>query len=228
MLALAIADSAVCVGKVILSTDSTIVFVTDAVLYVLNVAGTFSVFLLVFVAIERLIAILRPHSFNTNPRRAWKALLITVAASVGLVTLFKMPRETPRLQPMRRGFKVCIPTVCFLTITICYIMIAAMLLVRAKSARTRDSTFNPTASPKLRRKPVHLRLRQRHVPEGREPVLQADSRQAVDVLPLTVSGIITANRSALDHTGKTCLATAMTFVHQRKQVVTTVSGCYNE
>ena len=95
MLALAIADSAVFVGAIILSTDPSIVFATYAVLYVLNVAVTLSMFLLVFVAIERLIAILRPHSFNTNPRRARRALIIIAAASVGLAALFIVIKETP-------------------------------------------------------------------------------------------------------------------------------------
>ena len=88
MLALAIADSAICIDAIILSTDPSVVFAINAVLYVLNVALTFSMFLLVFVAIERLTATFRPHSFNQNPRRAWKALLIIAAASVGFVAFF--------------------------------------------------------------------------------------------------------------------------------------------
>ena len=147
MLALAVADSAICIGAIILSTERTNVFAKDAVLYVLNVAVTFSMFLLVFVAIERLTAIFRPYSFNTNPRRAWKALLIIATASVGFATFSILTRET-RLQSIRRGIKVCVFIVCVLTITICYIMIAATLLARDKSARTRVSTFYPTASPK--------------------------------------------------------------------------------
>ena len=147
MLALAIADSAICIGAIILSTDPTIVFATEAVFCVLDVAVTFSMFLLVFVAIERLTAILRPHSFNTNPRRARRALIIIVAASVGFATFSVVTTET-RLQSIRSGIQVCILIVSVLTIIICYIMIAATLLARAKSARKRVSTFNPTASPK--------------------------------------------------------------------------------
>ena len=146
MLALAVADSAICIGAIILSTERTNVFATYAVLYVLDVAVTFSMFLLVFVAIERLTAILRPHSFTTNSRRAWKALIIIAAVSVGLVTCSIATRET-RLQSIHTGIQMFIFTVSVLAIIICYIMIAAMLLARDKSARTRVSTFNPTASP---------------------------------------------------------------------------------
>ena len=147
MLALAIADSAICIGAIILSIVPTTVFARSAVLYELNVAVTFSMFLLVFVAIERLTAIIRPHSFNTNPRRAWKALLIIAAASVGFETFFTVTKGT-RLKSVRSGIQVFVVIVSVLTITICYIMIAATLLARAKSARKRVSTFNPTASPK--------------------------------------------------------------------------------
>ena len=144
MLALAIADLAVCVCAIILSIDPNITF---AVLYVLNVAVTFSMFLLVFVAIERLTAILRPYSFNQKPRRAWKALLIIAAASVGLEAFCMVTRETP-LESIRSVIPVCVISVSVLTMTISYIMIAATLLARATAARKRVSTFNPTASAK--------------------------------------------------------------------------------
>ena len=159
MFALAIADSTVCIGAIILSTDPTIVF-ARFVLYVLNVAVLFSVFLLVFVAIERLTAILRPHSFNQNPRRAWKALLIIAAASVGFEAFSTVTRET-RFQSIRRGILLCVFIVSFSTIVICYIMIAATLLARAKSARKRVSTFNPNASPK--RQPSHFQKGQLNI-----------------------------------------------------------------
>ena len=149
MLALAIADSAVCVGAIILSIVPTTVFARSAVLYELNVAVTFSMFLLVFVSIERLTAILRPHSFNTNTRRAWKALLIIAAASVGFEAFYMLATGT-QLQSIRNGIQMFIFIVSVLAITICYITIAATLLTRAKSARKRISTFNPTASPKPR------------------------------------------------------------------------------
>ena len=66
MLALPSADSAVNMDAVILATDPTIVFARDAVLSVLNVALTFPMLLLVFVAIERLTAIVEN---STHHRR---------------------------------------------------------------------------------------------------------------------------------------------------------------
>ena len=148
MFALAIADSAICICVVIfVQTRNSIV--AESAMNVFNVAVFFSMFLLVFVAIERLTAILRPHSFNQNPRRAWKALLIIAAATVVFViSLFLMKQQ--QLLRIHGRIKVGIGILSVLTITICYTLIAAALLARTRNARKRVSTFNPPGSPKLR------------------------------------------------------------------------------
>ena len=148
MFALALADSAICVCVVIfVQMLKSIVF--DYAMYAFNVAVFFSMFLLVFVAIERLTAILRPHSFNLNPRRAWKALLMIAAATVGFVISLFVMKELQQLRILS-GIKVGVGIAGVLTITICYTLIAVALLARARTARKRVSTSNPTASPKLR------------------------------------------------------------------------------
>ena len=148
MFALAIADSAICVCVVIFVQMPKSTFANYA-MHVFNVAVFFSMFLLVFVAIERLMAILLPHSFNLNPRRAWKALLMIVAATVVFVISLFVIRERQQLR-IHREIKVGVSIVGVLTITICYTIIAVALLARARTARKRVSTFNPTTSPKLR------------------------------------------------------------------------------
>ena len=147
MFALVIADSAICVCVVIfVQTRNSIFF--DCAMYASNVAVFFSMFLLVFVAIERLTAILRPHSFNTNPRRAWKALLIIAAATVVFVISLYVMKELQL--PITSGFVVGVGIVSVLIIIVCYTVIAASLLARARRARKSVATFNPTASPKQR------------------------------------------------------------------------------
>ena len=148
MFALAIADSAICVCVVIFvqTPDNTFVEYTKPVF---NVAVFFSMFLLVFVAIERLTAVLRPHSFNQNPRRAWKALLIIAAATVVFAISLFVLRKRQFLR-IEIEAKLGVSFVSVLIITICYTLIAAALLARARTARKRVSTVNPNASPKLR------------------------------------------------------------------------------
>ena len=147
MFALAIADSAICVCVVIFVQTPNSIFAESA-MYVFNVAVFFSMFLLVLVAIERLTATLRPHSFKLNPRQAWKLLLVIGAASVVfIISLYVRERHLLRI---RNGIKVGIGIVSVLIITVCYTVIASSLLARARTARKRIVTFNPTASPKLR------------------------------------------------------------------------------
>ena len=147
LFALAIADSAICVCVVIfVQTRNSILF--DYAMYAFNGAVFFSMFLLVFVAIERLIAILRPHTFNKNPRRARKALLIIAAATVVFVVSLYVTKE--RQSPFTSEIVVGVGIVSVLIIIVCYTVIAASLLARARRARKRVSTFNPTASPKQR------------------------------------------------------------------------------
>jgi len=149
MFALAVADSAICVCVVIFSLQMRNRIFFEYATYAFNVAVFFSMFLLVFVAIERLVAILRPHSFNKKPRRAWKALLIIAAVTVVFViSLYLMRGRQFRL--IKSGFKVGVGIVSVLIIIVCYTGIAASLLARARTARKRVSTFNPTASTKLR------------------------------------------------------------------------------
>ena len=70
MFALAVADTAICMSGVVISLAFNHVLMKMIFQYVLNVAIMFSILLLVFVSIERLIAVRRPHTFNMNPRRA--------------------------------------------------------------------------------------------------------------------------------------------------------------
>ena len=148
MFALAIADSAICVCVVIFLQTRNRIFAEYA-MYAFNMAVFFSMFLLVFVAIERLAAIFRPHSFNKNPRRPWKALLIIAAATVAFVISLFLMRERQFLR-IKSGFKVGVGIVSVLVIIVCYTGIAASLLARARTARKRVFTFNPTASTKVR------------------------------------------------------------------------------
>ena len=150
MFALAVADSAICVCAIILTQTPPRTFVKYVSLYVFDVAVISSMLLLVFVAIERLTAILRPHSFNMTPRRGWKALLIIAAGSVVYVAWQKVMRDLQFRMSIRSGFKVGTVIVSVLTITICYTLIAVALFARARSACKRVCAINLTALPQLR------------------------------------------------------------------------------
>ena len=76
MFALAVADTAICMSGVVMSLAFNHDVTKMIFQYILYVALTFSMVLLVFVSIERLIAVRRPHTFNMNPKRAKIYLLV--------------------------------------------------------------------------------------------------------------------------------------------------------
>ena len=76
MFALAVADTAICMSGVVISLAFNHDVTKMIFLYILDAAITFSILLLVFVSIERLIAVRRPHMFNINTKRAKIYLLV--------------------------------------------------------------------------------------------------------------------------------------------------------
>ncbi|KAI0210415.1 hypothetical protein LSAT2_004843 [Lamellibrachia satsuma] len=151
MFALAVADSSVCVCGIVLSATQTGWVKTQVLLCVIDMSILFSSFLLVFVSIERLMAVRRPHSFNVNAQRAKKALIIiaviaTVGTSVNTVT-----RHCKFVQ-FRRVYSSCVALGCISTMTTFYILTAVTLLVRARASRNQiavshgTSEYNPCPS----------------------------------------------------------------------------------
>ncbi|KAI0214235.1 hypothetical protein LSAT2_000668, partial [Lamellibrachia satsuma] len=65
MFALAVADSTICVG-IVLGAALIGSVTAKAILCVINTSIVYSVLLLVFVSVERLIAVRRPYSFTVN------------------------------------------------------------------------------------------------------------------------------------------------------------------
>ena len=76
LFALAVAVTAICVAGIVVTASLTNVFTQMIVILIMSLAINYSVVLLTFVSVERLLAVRRPHSFTMNPRRAKMALLI--------------------------------------------------------------------------------------------------------------------------------------------------------
>ncbi|KAI0211204.1 hypothetical protein LSAT2_003979 [Lamellibrachia satsuma] len=144
MFALAVADSTVCVCGIVLCATQTGLVKREAMLYVVNVSTLFSSFLLVFVSIERLMAVRRPHSFNVNAHRAKKALVfIAVFAVVG--TSVNIVARLCKQDKFRRVYTSCVPLVCIFTMTTCYILMAVTLLIRARASRNQIAALQGTS-----------------------------------------------------------------------------------
>ena len=146
MFALAVADSAVCISGMVLTLTKS-GFVTKVVFsYIIHVSATFSIFLLVFVSIERLIAVKRPYSFSIDPQRAKKAMTIIVVPA----TLFSIITKTAynmRYTRYVKVFEMCTLSSCALIITTCYTLMAVELLKKVYASRNQVGVQNVTRSP---------------------------------------------------------------------------------
>ncbi|KAI0236735.1 hypothetical protein LSAT2_012720 [Lamellibrachia satsuma] len=144
MFALAVADSAVCVCGIVLSATQDGLVKKEAILYVINLSILFSSFLLVFVSIERFMAIRRPHSFNVNAQRAKKALIIiAVIATVG--TSVNTVAKLYRYDQFKRVYTVCVALVCISAMATFYILMAVALLLRARTSRNQIAVLRGTS-----------------------------------------------------------------------------------
>ena len=127
ILALAVADSAVCISGMVL-TFATHDFVAMMVfVYIISMSATFSIFLLVLVSNERLIAVKRPHSFNIEPQRAKKATLFIVVPAT-LFTLVMTMAYTMGYTRFVKVLEICTLSSCALIMIICYTVMAIELL----------------------------------------------------------------------------------------------------
>ena len=134
LLALAVSDTSTCLCGIILTR----VIISRTMLYVIlcliEVSITFSLYLLAFVSIERLLAVWRPHSFKLGATRAKIALSIiaVLSGAVGAVMTIARIRHHALLS---RLFPMFVTLVAVVVMIICYSMVAAKLLMKARAAR---------------------------------------------------------------------------------------------
>ena len=162
MFALAVGDTAVCVCGIFLITTAMDSITTSVFVFALNTSVTFTAYMLVFVSIERLIAVRRPHSFNVKVQRAKKILLILVVAAVvyAMVIIVTGLIQYQQVSRILGSWMLFMGT---LIMTTCYILIATTLLKRARSSRNRIAVACRTGSPQ--QGPSHV------IPKGKETII---------------------------------------------------------
>ena len=136
MFALAVVDLVVCVCGIILTGVKIGKVLMNVVDVAKEISLIFSVFLLAFVATERLMAVRRPHTFSLCAMRAKKALAVISAAACVTVTVHQILKRY-RSVILIKLFEVSIFMSSVLTMSICYILVAITLIKKAWSARTK-------------------------------------------------------------------------------------------
>ena len=146
MFALALADLAVCVCGISMLVAVKTLETYVILIYIINAAINFSVVLLVFMSIERFVAVRSPHTFNMNIRRAKKALIIIAIA----VAIFTCVNQVARIMD-HTFISVVLETALVgsgtIIMIICYTLIAAGQLTKACASRKKIAPENVAPLP---------------------------------------------------------------------------------
>ena len=149
MFALAIADSAVCVSGIVLSMAFSDMVTNIIFIGTIDVFTTFSMFILAFVSIERVLAVRRPHTFSLHPLRAKKSLCYITLVTCIFETLLRMFDFTGN-EGVVDILGLAVLMSCIVVIVTCYTLIAVTLLQKARGSRVKTGVINrtyPSAQP---------------------------------------------------------------------------------
>ena len=134
ILALGIADTAICVCFTVMYTVRLVNIGSLIFLFVFNMNVIFSTCLLAFLATERCLAVAKPHKFTLSTRRAKKVIAAIGAASICCSAIASAARFLD-LNSTRLFFLTGIVNVCFVVVIASYSVLAVILLKRLKAAR---------------------------------------------------------------------------------------------
>ena len=128
---LASADAVVCIGSVGVAISMRWIVIQRFFTYVISLAVIFSLFLLAFVATERCVAVLRPHTFKLNIRRAIIAVTLVMIGSTICAAVIIVAKVLP-LDMVLLSIRIAILTSTCAIITCSYFMVAVTLCKRTR------------------------------------------------------------------------------------------------
>jgi len=155
LFALAVADSIACFAGIVLTKIATSVLTATLLLMSSRLSVFFSVFLLVYLSMDRLSAVLRPHTFTSRASRAKMALGVIAIVAAVCTTVVHVAYYL-HFGHFARVFILCISLSGIFVMVICYVAMATTMIRNMKSAvhpnmeyhhRTKSSNSrNPTDS----------------------------------------------------------------------------------
>ena len=148
MFALAVADLVVCVCPCLfLSARVTDAVAMFAIVYIIYTSITFSMFLLVFVSIERLVAVKRPHTFSMDPQRAKKYTAIIVVVAPIFTTLLNLGMLMSYIRLVKISFSF-VSVSCVIIMITCYTLMAAAMLKKVRASQNQVGVLSVTRPSK--------------------------------------------------------------------------------
>ena len=134
MFALAVADLMVCISGVAVTALTLDSVGYNVIAITSRVSVIFSLLLLGFVSIERLLAMRRPHTFSLSIRRAKWALVVIAAVTVVSVTAVELARAM-RYVVLRKVLQVIETLASVAVLIVCYTLLAVTMLMHRRTAR---------------------------------------------------------------------------------------------
>ena len=148
MFALGIVDTVACICGLIWSMGKIGSFTVRQILFWFgHLSVLFSVLLLAFVSVERLLAVRHPHTFTLSAPRAKKALVVIAVVAAVCSTATVVPKVILR-RPVsaERFIPIFVALSCIVFMIICYTLVALTLLRKARIARTQVSVIQGMSS----------------------------------------------------------------------------------
>ena len=145
MFALAVADSAICVCGIVLSVAGRNIVILGVFFCVVSLSVNFSMALLVFVSVERLLAVRRPHSFSMDPGRAMTVLGV-IAGAVSIETAVSALAIYVENFPLYMILQICTIYISTLVIITCYSIVVVLLLKRIRTVRRQTGVSHVVSS----------------------------------------------------------------------------------
>ena len=133
---LASADAVVCIGSVGAVFVKRWIIIQRLFAFVISLAVIFSLFFLAFVATERCVAVLRPHTFKLNIRRAIIAVTLMMIGSTICAAAIIVAKVLP-LDTVLLSMRIAILTSTCAIITCSYFMVAVTLCKRSRDKANR-------------------------------------------------------------------------------------------
>ena len=131
MFALALADTVICVSGIVIALPF---YSATTPLIILRMMIKLSILILVFVSIERLIAVRTPHSFNVNPTRAKIYIIVFLLCAIALTIMEIFARRIQYLHVVTIVKASVLVASAVIMIT-CYTLIGVTLLKKAIESR---------------------------------------------------------------------------------------------
>ncbi|KAI0216151.1 hypothetical protein LSAT2_031804, partial [Lamellibrachia satsuma] len=143
---LAVADLLACICGIVLTTVTFDYITLEVTTYCVNMSVTFSLVLLAFMSIERLLAVRRPQTFSLSSLRAKRALVV-IAVAAAVCTMVLTVARIKRYTLLVKVFPAIVTVTNVMVMMASYSLMAITMLMKARNAHRNVGVASSTSAP---------------------------------------------------------------------------------